>query len=206
MIYSITCFFLRVLFRVLFRFKAYDMENIPRRGSFIIVSNHISYLDPIAVGAFIPKKLNYIAKKELYKNKIFGWYLRKLRTIPVDKDTSAYGGMKEVIRKIQKGTPIVIFPEGTRGNGDSFLEPETGAAYLALKFNLPVVPAYVKGTKDALPKDAHFIRLKPVRVYYGRPKLYQMPAKEGDKDEAYKEVSHMIMEEIKKLKDEAEKI
>ena len=199
MIYSITCFFLRVLFRILFRFKAYGMENLPKSSSFIIAPNHVSYLDPIAVGAFVPRKLNYIAKKELYKNRYFGWYMRKVRTIPVDKGTSVYGGMKEVIRKIQRGDPIVIFPEGTRSDGNSFLEPETGVAHLALKFNIPVVPVYIKGTENALPKDAHFIRLKPVRVYYGRPKRYQMSA-EADKDKVYKEVSYKIMEEIKELK------
>lgn len=200
MIYSITCFFLRMLFRLLFKYKLYGLENIPQSGSFILTSNHVSFLDPIAVGAFVPRKLNYMAKKELFKNKYFGWYMRKVRTIPVDKETLAYGGMKEIIRRIRKGGPIVIFPEGTRSDGDSFLEPETGVAYLALKFNLSVVPAYVKGTENALPKNAHFIRLRPVRVYYGKPKRYQMPA-EGNRDEVYKEISHKIMEEIGKLKD-----
>ena len=200
MIYKITCFFLRLLFRVLFRYKAYGSENIPQSGSFIMTPNHVSFLDPIAAGAFVPLGLNYIAKKEVFKNKYFGWYVRKLRTIPVGREASAYAGMKEVIGKIRKGEPIVIFPEGTRGDGDSFLEPEIGAAFLALKFNLPVLPVYVKGSEKAFPKDARFIRLERVSVYYGEPKTYKMPA-EGNKDEIYKEVSRRIMGEIKKLKD-----
>lgn len=198
MIYSITCFVLRILFRILFRFKIYGLENIPRRGSFIITPNHVSYLDPIAAGAFVPRKLDYIAKQELFKNKFFGWYFKKLRIIPIDRDKSPYSGMKELIRKIKKGDPIVIFPEGRRSNDGSFLEPEIGAAYLALKFNLSVIPAYVSGTKKALPKGAHFIRLGSVRTYYGKPKRYTMPA-EGDRDRVYKEVSNKIMEEIKAL-------
>ena len=200
MIYSITCFFLRVLYRLLFRYKAYGMENLPESGSFIITPNHVSYLDPPAVGAFVPKKFNYIGKKELFKNKYLGWYMRKIRIIPMDRDVLVYSSMKEIIKKIREGIPIVIFPEGTRGDGNSFLEPEPGAAYFALKFNLPVVPAYVKGTEKALPKGAKFIRLKSVSVFYGKPKKYEMPPG-GDKDKAYKEVSHKIMEEIKELKD-----
>lgn len=191
-----------MLFRILFRFKAHGMENIPKSGSFVMTPNHVSYLDPIAAGAFVPRKLNYIAKKELFKNRFFGWYFKHLRIIPVDRDGSPYGGMKQIIKKIREGIPIVIFPEGTRGKGDSFLEPETGAAYLALKLDLSVVPVYVKGTKDAFPKNAHFIRLKPVSVYYGKPKKYQMPA-ECNKDDVYKEVSYKIMEEIQALKDKA---
>lgn len=200
MIYWMTCFILRVIFRLLFRYKAYGFENIPKTGSFIIASNHISYLDPLAIGAFAPRKLNYIGKKELFEGKYFGWYMRKIRIIAVDRETSPYSGMKKVIRKIREGIPIVIFPEGTRGDGDTFLEPEVGAAYLALKFDLPVLPVYVKGSEKALPKGAHFIRLEPVSVCYGKPKKYQMPAV-ADKDKAYKEISYKIMEEIGKLKD-----
>jgi len=199
MIYSITCFFLRIACRILFKCKIYGVENIPRKGSFIVAPNHVSHLDPIAVGVFVRRKYIYLAKKELFKNRFWGWYLRKLRIIPIDREKSPYSGMKETIRKIKNGDPLVIFPEGTRSDGKSFLEPETGAAYLALKFNLPVVPVYVKGTEKALPKGAHFIQLTPIKVYYGKPKRYQMPA-EGDRYEAYKKVSRSIMEEIRELK------
>jgi 1-acyl-sn-glycerol-3-phosphate acyltransferase len=188
---------------MLFNYKAYGTENIPQSGSFIMVSNHVSFLDPIAIGAFVPLPFNYIAKKELFEVRYFGWYFSKLRTIAVDTEGSAYSGMKEVIRRIKKGEPIVIFPEGTRGDGSSFLEPETGVAYLALKFGLPVLPVYVQGTEKALPIGAHFIRIRPVRAYYGKPKKYQLP--DGmDKDAAYKEVSYKIMEEIKGLKEKHE--
>jgi 1-acyl-sn-glycerol-3-phosphate acyltransferase len=200
MIYAITCFFLRILFRVLFKFKIYGLENMPVNSSFIITPNHVSHLDPIAAGAFVPKKLNYIAKKELFKNRFFGWYFKHLRIIPIDRGGSPYGGMKQIIKKIRRGRPIVIFPEGTRGEGDSFLEPEAGAAYLALKFNLPIVPAYIKGTDKALPKGAHWITLSPVRVYYGEPKTYAMPPG-AQKDDVYKKVSREIMAEIKRLKE-----
>ena len=200
MIYSITCFVLRILFRVLFRFKMYGVENIPKEGSCIIAPNHVSYLDPIAVGAFIRRPFNYIAKKELFKNRFFRWYFKRLRIIPVDREGSPYSGMKQVVKKIREGNPVVIYPEGTRSDGKSFLEPETGAAYLALKFNLPIVPAYVKGTDKALPRGAHWIKMNPVIVYYGKPKVYAMSAG-MQKDDVYKKVSHEIMAEIKRLKE-----
>jgi len=200
MIYAITCFFLRILCRVAFRFKAYGMENVPKKGSFILAANHVSFLDPPAVGAFVTRKMNYIAKKELFKNRYFGWYMRKIRTIPMDKDNMSYGSMKEVVKKIQGGIPIVVFPEGTRGDGSAFLEPEPGAAFLALKFDLPVLPVYVKGTKKAMPEGVRSMRKEPVSVFYGKPKKYKMP--DGcDKNEAYKKVSHEIMGEIKALKE-----
>ena len=199
MIYWITCFFLRLLYRVLFRYKVHEIDNLPKSGSFIMTPNHVSFLDPPAAGISVPRKMNYLGKKELFSNRYFSWYMRKIRIIPMDRDVIGYGGIKEVIRKIKEGIPIVIFPEGTRGDGISFLEPEPGAAYFALKFDLPVVPTYVKGTEKALPKNARFIRLETVSVFYGKPKKYEMPAG-VDKDKVYKEVSRDIMAEIGKLK------
>ena len=137
MIYWITCFFLRILFRILFNYKSYGMENLPRKGSYIIACNHVSHLDPIAAGAFIKGKMNYIGKKELFEGRFWGWYMPKIRIICLDRDAPAKG-MREVITLIKKGLPIFIFPEGTRGDGKSFLEPEPGVAYLAINHNLPV--------------------------------------------------------------------
>jgi 1-acyl-sn-glycerol-3-phosphate acyltransferase len=176
------------------------MENLPESGSFIIAPNHVSFLDPPAIGVFIRRKMNYIGKQDLFKNRYFGWYMRKLRITPAGEGLLGYSCMKEIIGKIREGYPIVIFPEGTRGDGIHFLEPGPGVAYFAIKFDLPVVPAYVKGTEKALPRDARFIRMKPVRVFYGKPKRYRMPAG-SDKDKAYKEVANKIMDEIKELKE-----
>jgi len=177
------------------------MENIPRTGSFVMTPNHVSFLDPPAAGAFVRRKLSYIGKPGLFKNRFFGWYMRKIRCIPVKSDSPFSGGMKQIIRDIREGTPVVVFPEGTRGDGASFLEPESGAAYLALKFNIPVIPVYIKGSEKALPRGARFIRRARIKVFYGKPKRYRIP--EGaDKEDAYRQVSRSIMEEIGKLKDE----
>jgi 1-acyl-sn-glycerol-3-phosphate acyltransferase len=73
-------------------------------------------------------------------------------------------------------------------------------AYLAIKHNLPVVPVYVEGTNIAFPKGARRIVRHPVRVYYGKPKVYRLPTGVS-KDEGYKEVSRQIMDEIKALKE-----
>lgn len=199
MIYSITCFFLRMLSRLLFDRKSYGMENLPQKGSFIIAPNHVSHLDSIVVGTFIKRKINYIGKKELFEGKFWGWYMPRLRVVCLDREAPAKG-MREVITLIKKGFPIFIFPEGTRGDGKYFLEPESGAAYLAIKHDLPVVPVYIKGTDIAMPKGAHRITRHPVRVYYGTPKIYHVPAGVS-KDEGYRQVSREIMNEIALLKE-----
>ena len=205
MIYWITCFVLRIVVDSLLIFKRHGVENIPEKGSFILVSNHVSHLDPIVAAVFIRRDISFLGKKGLFKNRFLGWYMRKIRVIPVDKEGSPYGGLKEIIKKIKEGVPIYIFPEGTRGDGTRFLEPEPGAAFLAVKFDLPVLPVYVQGTDKALPKHARRIKRVPVNVYYGKPKRYKMPAGK-DKDAAYRHISLMMMEDIGNLKAGAEGI
>ncbi|MDP3790270.1 MAG: lysophospholipid acyltransferase family protein, partial [Candidatus Omnitrophota bacterium] len=131
MIHWITCFFLRILCRILFDIKHYGLENLPKKGSYIIACNHVSHLDPIVAGAFIKGNMNYMGKKELFKGRFWGWYMPKLRIVNLDRESPARG-MREVIGLIKKEQPIFIFPEGTRGDGKSFLKPEPGAAYLAI--------------------------------------------------------------------------
>ena len=93
-----------------------------------------------------------------------------------------------------------MFPEGKRSDGRAFLKPGLGTGYFALKFNLPVLPVYVKGTEKALPMGASFIKLHPVRVYYGKPKKYHVPpGSRGDR--VYEEISCKVMEQIKEMKD-----
>ncbi len=201
MIYWLTCFFLRIIARASLILKRHGVENIPERGSYIVACNHVSHLDPIVSAAFIKGKLNYLGKQELFENRFLGWYMKKIRVIPVDKHGSPYSGLKQIIKKIREGIPIFVFPEGTRGDGTGFLEPEPGVAFLAVKFGLPVLPVYVEGTDKALPKHARRIKRVPVNVYYGKAKRYTLPAGK-DKDAGYKEISRRIMDEIRKLKKE----
>ena len=112
-------------------------------------------------------------------------------------------GIKQLVTLIRRGEVIAIFPEGTRSTGKDFLEPHIGAAYFALKFNIPVLPVYVRGTDSIWPKGAKKIRFHPVRVYYGKLKKYEM--KEGSKDESiYADTSLDIMEEIRRIKEKNE--
>ena len=200
MIFNLTCFVLRVILRLLFRCRLYGIENIPRDSSFILVSNHVSYIDPFAVGVFVPRKLTFLAKKELYRNRLMNWYMRALRTIPIDRESLSVSSVKEVIATVKKGYPIGIFPEGARSDGPGLREPQAGAAYFALKCDIPVVAGYVKGTDKVLPRGRRFPRISPISVYYGSPKRYQM-SEGGGKEESYRQVSYKIMDQIKELKE-----
>ncbi|MFA6143125.1 MAG: lysophospholipid acyltransferase family protein, partial [Candidatus Omnitrophota bacterium] len=99
-------FLLRIISRILFDHKSYGMENLPKKGSYIVACNHVSHLDPIVTGAFIKGKMNYIGKKELFEGRFWGWYMPKLRIICLDREAPAKG-MRDVIGLIKKGSPIL---------------------------------------------------------------------------------------------------
>jgi len=199
MIYELTCFFLRIALKVFFSHRMVGTENIPAEGSFILCSNHVSHADPPALCVFVKRDLYYIAKEELVNVRFFGWYFSRLHLIPIDRTGRSIKGIKEVARKIKGGYPIVIFPEGTRSEGKGLLRPQAGAAYFALKFGIPVVPAYIKGTDQVLPKGAKRMKRAPITVFYGKPKFYSMDEDRG-KEEVLRETSIDIMNEIAGLK------
>jgi len=192
MLYSISRFLSLVIFKILFRIKATGIENIPRRGGFILASNHISYLDPVAVGVVCPRKLNYMAKEELFRNPLFGRYLSCIKTFPVKRNSADLSAIKEAIRRVRRGEGLVLFPEGSRRFDSTSKEPYAGIGFLAAKLDVPVIPAFVKGTDKALPAGAKFIKLTEVSVCYGKQISIErrMP---------YQDIASHIMDSIRHL-------
>jgi len=151
----------RVVCVVLWRFRATGVENVPRTGPLIVACNHVSYLDPVALGVGLPRMLTYLAKKELFAIPLLGPIIRGCGAYPLDRDAGGVAAVRVALRVLKDGRCVGIFPEGTRNlNGTA---PEKGgAAFLAALSGAPVVPAAVVGTKDAQ-------RLGQIRVAYGKP-------------------------------------
>jgi len=192
MVYLISRALAVLLAKILFRIKVRGKKNIPQKGSFILASNHLSYLDPGLVGVACPRKLNYMARHDLFSNPLFSWWLYKVGVFPVKRESIDSSALKEAIRYLKNGNPLLVFPEGTRGTEGSFLEPQPGIGFLATKADVPVIPAFVKGSSRALAKGAKFIRLHKISVYFGQQIFIErrMP---------YQEIAQKIMESIRQL-------
>jgi len=192
MLYSFLRFLSLIIFKLLFRIRATGTENIPKRGSFILASNHVSYLDPIAIGVACKRKLNYMAKEELFRNPLLSWLLPRIRVFPVKRDSADSSAMKEAIRRVRRGEPIVLFPEGSRRFDGASIQPYAGIGFLAAKLNVPVIPAFIKGSGKALPARAKFIKLTNVSVCFGKQISIEgrMP---------YQDIAGHIMDSIRHL-------
>ncbi|MDP1853573.1 MAG: lysophospholipid acyltransferase family protein [Candidatus Omnitrophota bacterium] len=193
MLYYIGRFIFFVLFKSLFGFKFYGKENIPKYGGFIIASNHASNLDPEIIGSAIPRVLSFMAKEELFHNKVFGWVLWKVHAFPVKRGGADLFSIKEAIKRLKNGFGILLFPQGGRRDSISADEVKGGVGFLASKADVPVIPAFIFGSGDALPKGRKIPNFfKPISVYFAPGIIYK-----GSRD--YAEFSQTIMSAIDAL-------
>ena len=190
------------LMRLFFRLEARGREHVPREGALLLVSNHVSVLDPPLVGGATPRKLYFLAKEELFSIPIFGRLIHAVNARPVRRDGSDSRALKSTLRLLGEGKAILIFPEGTRGRGDGRLgEGKPGAGMLAVMSGAAVVPVYVSGTDRALPRGATLPRPAKVRVRFGPP-LHFKAGRDDRRKEQYREASAEMMRAIGHLREQ----
>jgi 1-acyl-sn-glycerol-3-phosphate acyltransferase len=153
-------------------------RNIPRRGPALLVANHESYLDPVLVGMASSRQICYLARKTLFKNPLFGAYLRTVRTFPVDQEGVAKEGLKTVLELLKAGEVVLIFPEGERTWTGEMQPLKPGVHLLIKRAQAPVIPVGVAGAFEAFPRTRKLPHLSPlflpatgasVAVSVGRP-------------------------------------
>jgi 1-acyl-sn-glycerol-3-phosphate acyltransferase len=183
-------------FKLFHNLKIRGIENIPQKEAFIVASNHVSNFDPILLGVASPRFLYYLAKEDLFKNRIVSWYLKCIRLVPIKRGGQSLKALKTAIKLLREGEPLVIFPEGTRALGDTLREAKKGLGFLVAKTRVPVVPCYVSGTEKALPKGSAKPRHCPITVYIGKPIRFGDSAREEDR---YTVISKKVMTQINEL-------
>jgi 1-acyl-sn-glycerol-3-phosphate acyltransferase len=161
--YDFSKLFVRSMARTLWRARVFGAQNVPAAGPVIVACNHLSYLDPPLMGCLCPRRIRYMAKKELFAVPVLGPVIRALGAYAVDRSGSATAAIKRSLRVLEAGGAVGMFPEGTR-NRTGTVVPQTGVALLASLSQAPVVPACVHGTDRAL-------RLARIDVAFGQPLL-----------------------------------
>lgn len=132
-------------FKIFFRVEVDGKENIPTDEAFIVCSNHTSNLDPPLLGACVPFKLAFMAKEELFKNKVFGALIRSLGAFPVRRGTGDIGALRSAVKLLKSGNRIVVFPEGGRSDGKHLRRGKPGAALIASKAGVGILPVGIEG-------------------------------------------------------------
>jgi 1-acyl-sn-glycerol-3-phosphate acyltransferase len=183
--------------KLAFDFRVYGRENLIEEGAAILASNHQSYLDPPCIGMAHRNDIYYLARSTLYQRPVIGPLLKRLNTVPVDRDRGDVSSIKAIIRLLRAGHRVIIFPEGTRSTDGKLQPARAGLGMIIAKTLAPVVPIRVFGSFDALPRTGG-IKLKPVSVVVGKPMRFSEDDLKGDR-EVYQALSNRVMERIANL-------
>ncbi|MFH1867351.1 MAG: lysophospholipid acyltransferase family protein [Candidatus Omnitrophota bacterium] len=190
------------LAKALFRLEAAGLENIPRKGGFILASNHRSHLDPPMVTVCISRKLYFLAKIELFKSQFFAKILKGLDCIELDRDGIGRSALKEGLRVLHRGRGLLIFPEGTRSKDGRLGFGKAGASVFAFGAGVPVIPTFISGSERAMPPKRHFITPDKIKVTFGKGLVPPKVIKKEDRKQAYQKFADRIMQEIANLEKE----
>jgi 1-acyl-sn-glycerol-3-phosphate acyltransferase len=169
MLYKISQSIARVLFKLYFRLRVEGKENIPTEGGYIIVANHISFLDPLLICTIVPRIIHYLTYAIYYYARPLHWYCKRVHCIPIKKDGKDISSLKKALRLLKTGELIGIFPEGVRSSTGQLQEPEPGVALIALKAKVPILPVGIRGAYEAFPRGAKFPRPYQITVTFGKP-------------------------------------
>ncbi|KAA9007184.1 1-acyl-sn-glycerol-3-phosphate acyltransferase [Paenibacillus spiritus] len=186
MIYVICRGLLRLIYAIVFPLRTIGRENVPAEGGVLLCGNHTNNLDPLTMGIPLQRKVNYMAKAELFKVPVLGWLIRQLGAFPVKRGGVSKESIKTSLNLLRSGKVMGIFPEGTR-NSDTGTAKK-GAASFALRSGAAVVPAAIIGS------------YKPFRrmtVVYGAP--IDLSAFEGASSDSLEEVTDVIMSKIREM-------
>ena len=146
MIFFIAFLVLFLPITILLPTKVICKNKFPKKHSkqgYVVSANHLSNFDVILFDIKFGRKIYYMAKIELFKNKFFGWLLTKLGAIKLDRSTNDIGAYKNAIKTLKNNKPLGVFPEGTRNKGDDqaeMLEAKGGAVVFASKAGVPIIP------------------------------------------------------------------
>jgi 1-acyl-sn-glycerol-3-phosphate acyltransferase len=190
--------------RTWLRMRVEGLENVPRSGAFIVAPVHRSYIDTPIVSVVTTRRLRYMGKDSLWKNAASAWLLSSLGGFPVTRGTADREALKRCIDVLKGGEPLVLFPEGERKSGPIVKPLFDGAAYVAAKAGVGILPVGIGGSERVMPKGKNFIYPKRVHVIVGE--LIPPLATNGERvpRAAMTAMSTELHEELQRLFDTAQ--
>ena len=183
---------IRPILDVLSHLESHRNRHIPKQGGIVLVSNHVSFLDPIIIGALTVRELHFLGTDAYFHIPCLGWFLTKGNSFPIKRGTPDRQALREALSRLQAGKALLIFPEGTRSVDGRLGEMKKGVSFMIHHSGVPVIPVFIKGAERFMPRGAKFIRPAKLSVTFGPP--IDFTALEGieRKPELYQRMSEQI--------------
>jgi len=179
------------------RWQVKGRENVPGQGAVLIVANHLHLADPPLLGLSINRKVMFMAKTQLFRFRIFGYLLRGLGAFPVHRGQLDRKALRQATLLLSNGSAIVMFPEGMRSKNRQLQPASAGAALIACRCHVPLLPVGIAGTEQ-IRGIAWLLRRPEITVNIGRP--FYLPTVNGRLTKVkLAELTNYLMEHIAEL-------
>lgn len=194
----------RPLLHSVFGFETVGAEHLPASGPFIVAANHHNYLDGVVLGVAVPRPISFLVMPRVYRaSPVHPAFHQRIGSIPVDVERPDPGAIKRALRVLGDGRVVGIFPEGPFSREGRLVPGHPGVAVIALRAGVPVVPAAIRGTYEALAgRRLHLPRRHPLSVRFGPPLDFGSGRRRGPTHGDRREVTRRIMAEIAALLDQ----
>ncbi len=198
--YSLARCVTAVLFKILFRFQVIGKEKVPQTGRLLVCANHSTMADPIFLGSAIPgRQMKFVAKAELFENKLIGKFLSSLGAFPISRGTGGADGIQTAMRYLEDGHAVCLFPEGTRSKTGELLQPKNGAAMLAARTACTVLPVAITAMGGKRPKV-----FRKMIIKIGDPIPYEALGFSGPVGASqYRNATRIVFDSIRELREES---
>ena len=190
----------RLVGRLFFRFRVIHRERMIQSGPAILAMNHESYLDPLLAGTACDRAIYFLARRTLLDAPVLGWLLPKLNVIPVNQEGVDRSAIKALIRALNAGNGVLVFPEGSRTLDGSLQPAEPGLGLVIAKTLAPVVPMRIFGAHKALPRGGGGLHFAPITIVIGEPIRFSAAELGPPGKNVYRQVSERVMNAIAALR------
>lgn len=197
---SIVCWFTWLYTRM----RIEGREHLPTSGAYVLAPIHRSYIDTPIAACVTTRRLMFMGKQEMWKYPALGWLFSALGAFPVNRGTADREALKRCITVLERGEPLVLFPEGERKDGPVVQPLFDGAAYVAIRAGVPIIPVGIGGSAKVMPRHAKFVYPRKVRVLIGEPITAEVGASGRASRSEITRVTAQLHTELQRLFDEAQ--
>lgn len=155
--------------RAYFRLGVEGAQHLPAHGACVLAANHASYVDPVVLAMACPRPVRFIVDRGQYGRPLVHWIAARTGAIPVENDPRDLGSLRRALLALRQGAVLGIFPEGGRSGDGALQAGKPGAALLALRAGVPLIPAGIVGSFAAYGRHHLVPRPRPITVRFGAP-------------------------------------
>lgn len=205
--YRIVRAFIWIVAKLYWRLSFEGLDNVPAEGPFVLAPVHRSFIDFGLVSGVTRRRMGYMGKESLWNSKLLGSFITMLGAYPVNRGAPDREALRRTLDLLERGEPLVLFPEGTRRRGPVIEHLHEGAAFVAARAGVPLVPVGIGGSERALPKGKTVPRPVKIHIIVGPP-LAPPAMAEGARHpsrRAVKELTVQLQDVLQDLFDRAQR-